>query len=320
MARVRGSGTKIAVAGKILATHRSRGEAREAFMRFCISIVVFGLAIGTSFAQDAQSILLDLDVAKKRYAAGMAQFKQDVMSQFDAREEKIRGAKNGLALLKVHALEKEYFEDGGDLPLWMPTSVYAARERHVRDLDAAYQTAIRSLTKAKQDRAAEKVQGELQTIWEKRFDKIDYKAASIKDGVIRIPTNTAIWTLEEYSGPIEVFAVARTRKYNIRLAAYPKSGLIVNWEGNPKELRVYWPGERDTLSSANTTPLKPDTFYQIRWLIGPGGMTVYLNDQKVFSESRSLGVDKMKSKVNIHSVDDELEVKEFRVRRLVVEQ
>jgi hypothetical protein len=97
------------------------------------------------------------------------------------------------------------------------------------------------------------------------------------------------------------------------------------WEKNPKEVRVHWPDgkadqfESGTAAKSDITPLKPNTFYQIRWLIGPTGITVYLNDRKVFAQAKTLALDGMKSKVVIHSIDDEVDVKEFRVRRLVVE-
>lgn len=103
------------------------------------------------------------------------------------------------------------------------------------------------------------------------------------------------------------------------------STLILLWEKNPKEVRVHWPDgkadqfESGTAAKSDITPLKPNTFYQIRWLIGPTGITVYLNDRKVFSQAKTLAVDGMKGKVVIHSCEDDVDVKEFRVRRLVVE-
>jgi hypothetical protein len=295
-------------------------------MRFILSALLAGLAAFSTQAQTETSVRAEIDAAKKRYEAGLAQLKERVQAEFAAREDRIRSAKNGFALLKAHAAEKELFEDGGDLPLWMPTAVFKERDRLVSDLEAAYGDAVRSLIKVREDKAAERVQAELVRFWEKRFDKIDFKAATVKDGAIHLPARTAISTLDEQTGPIEVFAVVKTAKENIRLHAYNGSTLIFNWEVNRKELRVCWPDgrpdkwESGSISNAGITPLTPGVYYRIRWLIGPTGTTVYLDDKRVFFQARPLAVDKMKGKVVIRSIDDELGVKEFRVRRLVVEQ
>jgi hypothetical protein len=288
-------------------------------MRFALTATAICLATATVHAQTDVTVRVDLHAAKKKYDTGMAQLRERIKSEFAAREEKIRGAQNGLALLKAHAAEKEFFEDAGDLPLWMPTPVVNEKERLTRDFESAYQSAVRTLTKAREDKAAEDVQAQLVRFWEKRFEKIDFKAASIKDGTIHLPAHTTVATIDEHTGPIEVFAVARTAKENIRISAY--NGLLIfNWEVNPREFRVHWPDKlkSETLSKGPITPLTPGTYYRIRWLIGPTGMTVLLNEQQVFSEAKPLAVDKMKGKVFILSYDDALDVKEFRVRRLVV--
>jgi hypothetical protein len=292
-------------------------------MKFVLTVTAVWLATATAQAQVEMEARGDVLAAKKRFDVGLAEFKDRVRSEFKAREEKIRQAKNGLALLKVHATEKEYFDDAGDLPLWMPSSVYAEKERLVRDYEGAYLSAIRTLTKAREDRAAERLQAELQRFWEKRFDKVDYKAASIKDGAIHLPPRTDISTTDEYTGPVEVLVVARTARENIRLLGYGGSCVIFNWEVKPKELRVHWPDADkpvgESISTAAVTPLTPGKFYRLRWLIGPTGMTLLVNEQKVFVEARSLAVDKMKGKFGVRSCDHDVDVTELRVRRLVVE-
>lgn len=97
--------------------------------------------------------------------------------------------------------------------------------------------------------------------------------------------------------------------------------MIFNWEGNPAELRVHRPdgnekGEGCTLANPKVTPLKPNTFNTLKWLLIPEGMTISVNGVVVFSEKKEYDLN-VESKIAVVSLKSAIVVKEFRVTRVV---
>jgi S1-C subfamily serine protease len=113
--------------------------------------------------------------------------------------------------------------------------------------------------------------------------------STVMDDFLRISPGGQALTAEEYAGPIEIAAKARTDSTNIRLYAHGKSLVIWNWELNQSELRVHRPD--GTIASAPTTPLVTNRWYNLRWVIHSNEMSVYVDDRLVFKEVGSYALD-----------------------------
>ncbi len=154
----------------------------------------------------------------------------------------------------------------------------------------------------------------------RNWDHLDISEATVMLGYLHLPKGEKeIRTREAFSGPIEVIVIARTEKNNIRLRGAKGSCVIFNWERKPEELRITRPDgqepERGSLASAAVTPLLPNTWYALRWIITEDSMAVAINGQIVFSENHKNDVSE-KSPIRIHSVDSDIDVKVFTVRSL----
>ncbi|HEY7326824.1 MAG TPA: hypothetical protein VH592_04250 [Gemmataceae bacterium] len=128
-----------------------------------------------------------------------------------------------------------------------------------------------------------------------------------------------ILTRESYSGPIEITVIARTEKNNIRMRGGRGSCVIFNWERKPQELRVTRPDgqqpESGSVATASVTPLLPNTWYVLRWILTEDSMVVAVNGQIVFSENRTNDLSG-KYPIRIHGVDSDIDVRFFNVRPL----
>jgi hypothetical protein len=149
-------------------------------------------------------------------------------------------------------------------------------------------------------------------------DTFDLTGAQVFDDFVRIPPRQYISTGEAYSGPLEITAVARTEKNNIRLCAYGGGEVIFNWESNNRELRVHRPEGNDhdrifTIAAVPVEPLVPNTWYQLRWRIEEQRMEVSVNGKQVFAEIAGYDLS-LKRSVAIRAVDSAVDVKSLTVK------
>ncbi len=148
--------------------------------------------------------------------------------------------------------------------------------------------------------------------------------ATLEDGFVRLIENEKVFTKQEYTGPIDINVTARTDRLNIRLHAYRGSVVIFNWEVKLRELRVLRPDgssrlESGSLARANFTPLKPNTWYKLKWQIRDDGMAVFVDNQQVFAEKRNYDLS-AKSRIAVSSTDSIVDVREFKVEPLLAPQ
>jgi serine/threonine protein kinase len=152
------------------------------------------------------------------------------------------------------------------------------------------------------------------------WNHLDVSQATVMLDFLRLyKGEREILTREAYSGPIEITVIARTDKNNIRLRGGRGSCVIFNWERKAEELRITRPDgqqpESGSLATASVTPLEPNTWYALRWILTEDGMAVAVNGQIVFSENRKNDLSGRYS-IRIHSVDSDIDVKCFHVRPL----
>jgi WD40 repeat protein len=129
-------------------------------------------------------------------------------------------------------------------------------------------------------------------------------------------------TRQSYAGPIEITALARTTKNNIRLRWAKGSSVIFNWENKPEELRITRPdgaadrAESGSLATAEVKPLPPNTWHLLRWRVTERGMTVEVDDKVVFTENHKSDLS-TRSPVTVNAEDSDVEVLSFTVKSLL---
>jgi hypothetical protein len=256
--------------------------------RLAALLVVFaGLPIAA-----ADPVADKLDGAKAAYEADLKRIRKDVLDSLDKREEVARRDGKRAAVERIKAERQAYLESEEVPPPAVATweeKVTAARAQ----MEAAYKAAIKEYTTARQDDEAAGIDKALSGFRRELWRFMDIETATLKDDYVQIPKGALITTKKEYSGAVEMVVVARTEAENIRLYGYRGSGVIFNWEVNPRELRVNRPdGESDrresgSIATAQVAPLRPNTWYRLRWRITPVGTQVYVNDHLVFSELRA---------------------------------
>jgi len=69
---------------------------------------------------------------------------------------------------------------------------------------------------------------------------------------------------------------------------------------------------RTRLRGMDANRLKPGVWYRLRWRISTDGMTVFVNDQVVFNETKANDVN-IKPKISIAAVESVLDVRDFHV-------
>ena len=144
-------------------------------------------------------------------------------------------------------------------------------------------------------------------------------AEQTKEGHVRIPSYKVITTKESYTGGFDVTVKAQTEKNNIRLHGPQGSCVIFNWESNPGELHVNRPDarnegrERGSISTAKVTPLKPNTWYTLRWRVTNKQIDIWVDGKLWFSEARNYNL-ATKSTISVEAKESVVDVQRVEVK------
>lgn len=258
----------------------------------------------------------DLENAIASYAREKDALDKSVRDFLETREANARKNGDKKAIDQITE-DKESFENWNVIPSNVPTAILKRRTDARVAMEKAFDTAVKSFVKAKDDDGATKTELKLRLFRSQEWHHLDLGAAKFKGDAFQISDNSSVSTSEEFTGSIDICAIARTEKNNIRLCANSGSSVIFNWEGNRKELRVTRPDgddrrESGSLMTARVNPLTPNVWYKLRWRLTTEGMAIYVNDQPIFSESKTYDLSR-KSKIKIVSIDSALEVRDFHV-------
>lgn len=196
----------------------------------------------------------------------------------------------------VTALRAELETCAADESAWKSSTHLLALRRFVIDRDAAgrkYATGLDAIIKSCVQRKELDVAEALRTTRGAVAPptdeaRLDLSQITREVGFWRIPPRKRIATKAEFSGPLEVRAIARTDGHNIRLYAYQSARVIFAWEINPRELRVNRPdGTAPETASIATAPIKPlaaGVWYGLTWRIDEKVMEVFIDGRRVFEE------------------------------------
>jgi WD40 repeat protein len=129
------------------------------------------------------------------------------------------------------------------------------------------------------------------------WNHLDLTDGKVMGDFVRINPDKAVATKKAYSGPVEITVVARTNKDNIRLWAFKGGIVIFNWDVEPGDMRIHRPDDLEkeqvgSVAVSKQVPLKPDTWYTLRWKITEEGMEVAVDNKVVFSEEREYDLSK----------------------------
>jgi tricorn protease-like protein len=155
----------------------------------------------------------------------------------------------------------------------------------------------------------------------KGWEHCDISQAVVRGDFLHLEPRRGITTRQAFAGPIQITAVARTERNNIRIRAGSGGELIFNWEGKPGELRVHRPDARvrrrlGVLAASKQVPLDPNTWYMLTWTITARGMEVEVNGKPVFQEVHDNDLSQPRP-VRIYAfVDSAIDVQRFTVRPL----
>jgi hypothetical protein len=262
---------------------------RSSPVRYAFSVLFIACVCLVSRA-DEDPIKAKLDAAEKTHATELKRAQQALLDSFDEREKTARTKGNKKLLDQIKA-ERAAFTEREECP---PTALVKYEQRHSTAngrMIAAYKAAIREYTKAKKDDKASATEISLETFQRDRWKHMDVEAATVKDDFLQLNASS-LTTKDQYSGPFEVVAVARTASKSLRLRAYSGSCVIFNWENNVRELRVARPdgserGESGSVAATPAVPLRLNTWYQVRWKVSADRMEVYVNEKLVFVERRA---------------------------------
>lgn len=283
--------------------------------RVLLALAVAALSSVLAIAQD-DPIKKKMLKVKTAYEAEVAKLRTEVVAWYKKREEAARNAGNK-KLIDELKQQREAFEAKEEWPLDMPSDLRTRLTKAKTQLETAYTTAIKEYTKAKKDDEASEIEKDLLELKKESWSVLDLgKAEVMKEGYLHIPPNTKVTTRQLYKGGVDILVVARTESENIRLYAYDGMEVIFNWEFNPSQLRVHRPSGRPnggTLQSGHKiTPLKPNTFYTLRWLITPEGMAVSVDGKTIFTEKREYNLN-VETKIGIGTMKSNVDVKEFKI-------
>ncbi len=259
---------------------------------------------------------IELELAVAAYEKEKEIFDGSVLDLLENREAAARKAGDKKSIDQTTA-EREAFESWNVIPQNTPFVIGKRRADARTVMETAFNAAIKSYTRAKDDNAAAATEKKLGFFRGEDWPHLNLEMMKFKGDVFQVGRSLKVSTKLEFSGPIEIHAIARTEKNNIRLYASRGSSVIFNWEVNPRELRVCRPDGRDqpetgSIAKAAVTPLRPAVWYKLRWRITNEGMMVFVNDQVIFSESKTYDLTG-KSKISIAAVDSVIDIRDFHV-------
>lgn len=119
-------------------------------------------------------------------------------------------------------------------------------------------------------------------------------------------------TKESFAPPVEIIAVAKTEKTNLRFA-YAADQLIFNWEVREKSLRIDG-GPAAGLHKEGAGQIPAKTFVTVRWLVTANSQTVFVDGEKRFEHFGNYsGIDKP---VSVFTMGSKVTLKSLKVRPL----
>lgn len=103
-----------------------------------------------------------------------------------------------------------------------------------------------------------------------------------------------VTTKEVYTGQIEITLVARIlnndrKKQDFRIQCYGAM-VILNWEGNPAQLRIH--RLNGSLGTADVKPLTCNVWHKVVWQIKSKSMKVIVDGKQIFYEVRASKLDR----------------------------
>lgn len=276
--------------------------------------------------KNIRSRLLGLDrvrekllAARKAYDDELKQFRLEVVAWLDKREEMARKDGDKKLVDQVKA-ERRAFSESEELPKMLPAAIAQKPARARKALEAAHELAVKHLTMVKQDEEAVVVEKALLAFRKEFWKNVDSTKATFKDDYLRLPPRTELPTVQKFAGGFEIVLVARTESEDIRLWAQRGAAVIFNWELNPRELRVTRPDGSDqresgSLATSKVTPLKPNTWYTLKWRVTEEGMQISVDGKVVFSEQKRYELTET-APIVVRSEKSAVDVKELRVTSL----
>jgi hypothetical protein len=286
------------------------------FRGISVLACLIGAAVAASGDDDKDPIREKLFAAKVAYDKEMSQIRGLMGDWLDKREESARKAGDRKLVDQVKS-DRRAFDEDGDIPKNAPTGLAPRQDKAKKTLEAAYSEAVKAYTKAKQDDRAAVVEKELlefRLLW--KWKNVDLSKVKTEDDHVRIPPNATLPTIQKFTA-FELVVVARTESENIRLDGPQGTAVIFNWEVNPRELRVTRPDGTDrvesgSLATAKVTPLKPNTWYTLKWRVTEDGMQISVDGQVVFEEKRKYQIT-TSAPVVVRAIRSNLDVKDIRV-------
>jgi hypothetical protein len=278
------------------------------------------LACGIAVAADEDAVAKKLQAAKDEYDAKIEKVEAAIAKWFDKREAAAQSAGNKKVAEQVKA-DRAAFSEFGTLPQTAPVELRKPLAGARTAYEAAMLAAIKDFTRLKRDDDAAAIEKALRDFRMRDWKLVDTSKATFKDEYFQIPPNTDVPTRQKFPGGFEVVIVARTEAENIRLRAQRGSVVIFNWEVNPRELRVHRPDGNDrpesgSIATAKVTPLKPNTWYTIKWRLTEDGTQVSVDGKVVFEELRAYDLN-APAPVVVRSMNSVIDLKEFHITPLV---
>ncbi len=286
-------------------------------IRVAVVLVGFVASACAAWADDKDPVKEKLFAAKVAYDKELREYRKQAEEWFDKQEDAARndGNKKLVDQIKV---DRKVFDEDGELPRSAPAVLKQRPGAARKTLETAYGEAIKAYTRDKKDDEAAAVEkARLDFLLKEKWRHVDLANATIQDDYVRISPQTSLPTIRKHAGRVEIVVVARTESENIRLDAPRGAVVIFNWEVNPRELRVCRPDGTDkpesgSIATAKATPLKPNTWYTLRWQLTEEGMQISVDGKTVFEERKKYDLSATGA-IAVRSGKSIVDVKEFRV-------